>query len=238
MNPQPPPPLASGLTELEKPGILLSRLLHEVTNSLSVLAGHVQLLEMQPSQSQLTDSIRSIKWASDSIGEIVERYVGFRREIPRVKNLCTFAELCAALKTGHPEVSSDAKTCEQSWRVSVPANATGQLELEPRWLRFAVWELARSTGVEGGNIQVFGPQDAFDRRGLKSQLFNANKTRYIHILLSWSSAKPAFGEQVTFKPPTMSLALAVGIVRWASGQACYDFIEPNENRFWMILPEL
>ncbi len=236
-KPQPAPPTAPpGITELEKPGILMTRMLHELTNCLSVLAGHVQLFELQSLNPQIADSLRSIKWASNELGEIVERYATFRRQIPRAPHPCSLEELCAALQLGHPETPADPLACDQTWTLVPPARPIAYLDLETRWLRYAIWELARNSGSTTGRIQLYGPDETFDRRGLKSMLFNPSKKTFLHILVSWPSEKPALGEHDLFKPPNMSLALTVGLIRWAYGQACYGFIEPGENRFWIVLP--
>lgn len=215
----------------------MSRMLHELTNSLSVLAGHVQLIgALQSKPSQLADSLRSIQWASDSIGEIVERYADFRRQVPRETAGCELAELCAAIRLGHPEITFPKDATGPGWQVSTPEDPVAHLQLEARWLRFAVWELARSTGIATGNIRIYAPEDTFDRRGLKSLPFNPSKNECVYILISWRSDQPTVQAQELFKPSTVSLALTIGIVRWASGHVCYEYVEGQENRFWIVIP--
>ena len=232
-----PPPTLNGLTELEKPGVLMSRMLHELTNCLSVLAGHVQLLEVIKAEPErLADSLKSIKWASDTIGEVVERYAGFRHQIPHGQRDCLLEDLEALLRKEPPIPAAGGAAGHRGWRLLAPTPDVVRLQLEPRWIHFAIGEMVRLTQAAEGQIEVYAPGDAFDRRGIKVTPVNFGKNGLVCIKISWHSPQPAMTEQDLFKPSTLSLALVVGIIRWVSGQSSYAFLAPDENRFWIMLP--
>jgi len=231
-NPSPTP----GLMGLEKSGVLMNRMLHELTNSLSVLAGHVQLLEaLPPDPDRWQDSLRSIKWASDAMGEMVERYAEFKRRLGPEPASFTMEDLATALRQGPAANPAPAGDWRQAWEVIAPECAAVSFRFEPRWIRFAAWEVVRLCRANSGRIELWPPGKSFDSRGLKGGL-NPARSGNAHLAIRWKSERPALAEDDLFKPPSLDLALVVGIVRWAGGQTSYGFLPPDENRFWMALP--
>jgi hypothetical protein len=236
MNPDTPPPLASGLTGLEKSGVLMSRMLHELTNSLSVLAGHMQIIEPGKTDPEtLASSLSSIKWASDTMGEIVERYASFRRQVQNEPRLCSVRDLAAEIERIAPDAVPANFPGAWKWQVIAPADSMGSLQLEPRWIGYAVWEVARASRACEGQIQIFKPGTPPDARGLKPSA-PATAVHRLHLLVRWRTERPAITVQDLHKPPSMNLASVIGIVRWVLGQVNYAFLPPDENRFWITLP--
>jgi hypothetical protein len=237
MKPEPQRLHATGLTELEKTGVLMSRMQHELTNCLSVLAGNVQLMQTALADpDRLKASLRSLQWAGDAISEIVGRYAEYRHQIARPEGSCALAELIDELKVRRGKTADEGGPDLSGWQVVTPETGTARLRCEPRWIGFAVWEAARISRAAQGQIVVYSPGAHFDPRGLKAVGPDPFKNGDVHIMVRWQSEKPAMAEKDLFKPATLDMAVMVGIIRWVSGHASYGFISPVENRFWITLP--
>jgi len=231
------PPTPSGLSDLEKSGVLMTRMLHELNNHLSILAGHLQIIQLgKRDPDSLAKSWQELKTASDTIGDIVERYVGFRRRVHNEAGFCSLEDLITAVQEGAGEIVPPDGKSGWNWKVNAPHERAGRLQVEPRWVRFAVWETALLSQAHEGQITIFAPGSAMDTRGLKPAFTAAPQTEYLRLLVSWASEKPAYTEEELFRPPVMSLAVVIGIVRWAQGLVSYTFLPPNQSRFWISLP--
>jgi hypothetical protein len=227
----------SGLSDLEKSGVLMTRMLHELNNQLSVVAGHLQIIQLSKRDPEsLAQSWREIRTASDTIGGIVERYVGFRRQIHNGAGVCSLNDVIGAVVEGASEVFPADGAVPWKWKLSVSAEYPGQLHLEPRWIKYAVWQTVLLSQSQEGQIVIFPPGSDFDARGLKPASPLTGQTDYLHLLVSWPAEKPAYTDQDLFCPQVMAMALVVGIVRWAHGLANYAFVPPNQSRFWISLP--
>lgn len=225
----------SGLSDLEKSGVLMTRLLHELNNHLSILAGHLQILELDKREAGgLAGSWREIKTASDTIGEIVGRYVGFRHRVHNEAGFCAASELVAAVRQAVEEAGGARD--RQPWRVSVPAEPKGRLQLEPRWISHAVREIIGLSQAKNGLLTIFAPGAVTDSRGLKPASSLGPQVQYLRFQLTWASERPVWSETDLFQPPVMPLAVAIGIVRWADGVVNYIHLPPAESRFWISLP--
>lgn len=229
--------LADGITELEKSGVLTSRMLHELANCLSVLAGNVRLAEPgKGDPNKLASALVSVKWASDAMGEIVERYGGFRRQLQNSAAPCALAELIACTRSEVAALAGKFATPGWNWSVTPPANMEAQLRLEPRWIGAAVREIVQLSRSQTGELLFYRSGTSFDSRGLRFNRGLSSSREQLHLLIRWQHPTPTISDTDLHKPPTINLAVAIGILRWVLGQVNSAFLPPEENRFWITLP--
>jgi hypothetical protein len=217
------------VTHLEMSGAIMSRMIHELSNLLAVLAGNLQLAGMVSQEPErLSRVMKSLHEASDSLGETVGRYAGFRRQLMSGAPNCPMTRL-------QEMVAQDLEAGFPGWRLLVPEPITVTVQADPRWIAHAVREvLALSQSVQG-QVRLYGAGARFDPRGLRILGNLPQAPTVAHVLVTWPSAKPSFSDQNFITPQTLPLAVVIGLVRWANGQLSYGFFPPDENRFWISL---
>ncbi len=224
-----PTPVPASISHLEQSGALMSRLLHELTNHLTVIAGNVQFLEAAKDQpAQLAAVFQSLHKVSDALGETVNRYADFRRQLGNDAPVVPLAELGTVLETtlGAPPTTE--------WQLIPAGPLRGWIRADLRCLAHCIREIIVLSGAAAGEVRIYPPDTAMDPRGLKrAARFSSHE---IHLLLTWAAPGPAFTDSDLHRPPNFRLAVATGLLRWMGGQINAGFFPPGENRFWISLP--
>ena len=221
------------LSELEKSGVIMSRMLHELTNHLSILIGGMQLVDSCKDDPALAAvSMDAIREAGRTIGEIVERYACFHRQIPNEAGVYKVEEIVQEIQEGIRAIGLDAPS---QWTIIPPADLAAMAQVESRWVRYAVLEIIRHSQSPSGTISIYTPGMTFDGRGLRQHAI-LSAAQSFQIAVTWPSDKPAFQDSDLFKPSDLSVATLIGIIRWARGNASYAHVPPTESRFWLSLP--
>ena len=225
---------ARELSELEKSGVIMSRMLHELTNHLCILIGGIQLIDScKDDPATVATSMEAIRDSSKTIGEVIERYASFHREIPNEAGVVKIEEILREIEDGLPKAEPGGMS---EWTLNPPADLSALAQVEPRWVRYAVMEVIRQSRSSAGRISVYTPGMSFDGRGLRQSVILSASQLFFHIEVNWHSDKPAFLDSDLFKPSDLNIATLIGIVRWARGQVSYAYLAPGESRFWISLP--
>lgn len=232
----------ASVSQLEMSGVLISRMIHELTNQLTVIAGNLQLAEIAPDDPELqARALKSMRAASDALGESVERYASFRRTLRNEADEFFVDDLIAALgqcvssrsldvSAGLPDSIDMSK-----WEVITPESIPGRIQAELRWVLFAVQQTVALSRSPQGRIQVHPPGATFDPRGLRQITSATSHQHMLHLSVCWPSLNPTLKDQDLIKPPTLQLAVIIGLARWINGQVGYGYVD-GENRFWFSLP--
>lgn len=230
------------VSQLEMSGVLISRMIHELTNQLTVIAGNLQLAEIAPDDPELqARALKSMRAASDALGESVERYANFRRILRNEADECPVDDLIAALNQCLNSQVIDATTglpCTfdmSKWEVMTPESIPGRIQTELRWVLFAVQQVVALSRSSQGRIHAHPPGGTFDPRGLRQITSVAAQQHMLHLSVCWPSSQAAIKDQDLIKPPTLQLAVIIGLVRWINGQVGFGYVD-GENRFWISLP--
>lgn len=230
----PDPQQQRELSELEKSGVIMSRMLHELTNHLSVLVGGLQLIDSCKDDPELAAaSMEAVRDAGKTIGEIVERYASFHRQVPYEAGAIQISEIVQEVQSGLSEFNQSEGS---DWNVVPPTALSLEAQIQARWVRYAVLEVVRQSHSKAGQVLFYSPGMAFDGRGLRQPVILPTTRTFLHIEVNWVSEKPVFQEIDLFKPTDLSIATLIGIVRWARGQVSYAHLAPNQSRFWISLP--
>jgi hypothetical protein len=130
----------SALNPHEFLGVISARLVHRLSNYLSVIVGNLAIHDSpQSTEADRTDSIAAIREATSRAGLLLDRFSQLTRTLPREENFCSLQQLLSLL--------SDWTTAH-NWKLEVaPDIATkGALALAGpwKWLAFALDTIADS----------------------------------------------------------------------------------------------
>ncbi len=224
-------------------GVLVSRMIHELTNHLTVVAGNLQVVEMAPEDPDLVrKALESVRLASVGMTEVVERYAGFRRQLRNDSLGCDPSDFANLVMKGPPPEPFQATGQNAGsewwadWKVTAPTPMQGWLPIEARWINHAIWRVAALSGSPSGEIRFFPPGSNPDLQGVSTLTTGNRLGNFLHISISWKGDKSSLDRQELHKPSTLALAVVIGLVRWVDGQVGVVFLPPDENRFWIFLP--
>lgn len=238
-----PPRTDNAVSTIEMSGVLASRMIHELTNHLTVIAGNLQVVEMVPDDPELAArALGSVRQASMALGEVVDRYASFRRQLRNDSLGCDASDFSTMVKQGPgPEPFDEpgqgaSRDWWKEWDVIAPASMKGWLPIEARWINYAIWRAAGLSQAPRGQIRFFPPGSNPDLGGLSTLISGNRFGDFLHIAICWAGDKSALDHQELHKPSSLALAVVIGLVRWVEGQVGVVFLPPDENRLWISLP--
>lgn len=220
---------AAGLPPMEMMGVLMVRLIHDLSNQLTILAGNAQVLEMvRNNPERLGKVIERIKNSSANAGTLIDRFARFRQEMRLRTVPNSLAECLRSLDTLNPLTGG--------WVVDVRGDLAGEVALESRWVAFAVWQVAILCGVPRGRVTLSAgdfpadwPAPAYVPSRLREkQLFRCE--------LAWSRPGPWIDDTEAAKPNDLALATAYEILKIVDGWAHYQYSADAAHRFNLFFP--
>jgi len=197
---------AAGLTPMEIMGALTIRLIHDLTNHLTILAGNAQVLEMVRDNTQRLDKvIERIKASSTAAGELL-------------RDLATLNPMPGG------------------WLARMPAEIDGRVALEPRWIAFAIWQVALRSEVSAGRVQLSVGDFPADWQGAGHVPSRLKEGPLLRCELSWESPGPWLDEREAVKPMDLHLAVVYELIKVVDGWVHYRFQPPDQHRFNLFVP--
>jgi len=220
---------APGLSPLEMMGALTVRLIHDLSNHLTILGGNAQVLGLiRDDPERLAKVIDRIKSATTNAGELLDRFARLRQEL-RVRSDPHPVTECAR------EIAA-LNPFADGWTVEPSGEPAGRVSLEPRWVAFAVWQVARLGGVAQGRVALTEgsfPADWPTPGHVPSRL---REKRLFRCELAWAGPGPWLDEQEAAKPMDLQLATAYEIFKIIDGWAHYQFLPGDQHRFNLFFP--
>jgi hypothetical protein len=220
---------APGLSPMETMGVLTVRLIHDLSNQLTILAGNAQVLELvRNNPERLSKVIDRIKTSSTNAGELIDRFARFRQEMRFRTTPHPLAECVRSLDTLNP--------LGGGWTTDVRGELTEQVSLEPRWVAFSIWQIALLCGSPRGHVTLTQgdfpadwPSPAYVPTRLKEK-------QLLRCELGWQGPGPWLEEKEAAKPTDLSLAAAYEIFKIVDGWSHYQFLPGEEHRFNLFIP--
>jgi hypothetical protein len=211
-------PPGARLSPLESLGVLMSRLLHDLTNPLAVLAGNSQIAGLTPADPELqAKALKSIHQASDVAGELLDRYADFRRSFSQHAAEVPVGAVIDHLVQTNPHPAH--------WPVMIVGDFRGWVAVEPHWVAFAIWALANESGAGAGIVECTRESRSLVRPG-STPAWSAPRSEWLRINLRWQSDQPLFSSPETNRPDSLALAVIWELVRWMEGVIDYRFVSP------------
>lgn len=218
-----------GLAPLEIMGALMVRLIHDLSNQLTILSGNAQVLDLVRNNPERLDKvIDRIKTSSGQAGELIDRFARFRQELPLRTTPHALTACLGTLEALNP--------LKPGWRVEVRSELKGRISLEPRWVGFMVWQVALLSGATAGVVALSEgdfPADWSAPGYAPSRLKERGLFRCESL---WRGSGPWLDEKEAAKPSQLDLATVYEIFKIIDGWGHYQFTPPDEHRFNLFLP--
>lgn len=225
----PPATHAPGLSTMEMMGVLMVRLIHDLSNQLTILAGNAQVLDMvRNNPERLPKVIDRIRTSSTNAGTLIDRFARLRQDI-RFRTNPQPLEICLE------EVRATNPT-HGRWTIETPEEFVGSIALEPRWLAFCVWQIALLSRAMDGHLVVSEgdfPEDWESPAYAPTRLREASLLRFE---FRWQGPGPWLDEKETAKPTDLNLAMAYEVFKIVDGWPHYQFSPNDEHHFNLFLP--
>ncbi|GEM_PF-2101215 len=222
---------AAGMQSMEIMGALTIRLIHDLTNHLTILAGNAQVLEMvQNNPERLKKVVERIRNSSEAAGALIDRFAKFRHQLNFKSAPTTIDDCLRDLDTLNPLSSG--------WTVHTSGELSGRIEMESRWLAFAIWETAILSNSPKGKVQLSQGGFPEDWNAPGHVPMQMRKERLFRCELVWRSPELWLDEKEAAKPMELNLATVYELVKMVSGWVHYQFLPAGEHRFNMFIPLL
>jgi signal transduction histidine kinase len=214
---------------MEMMGALTVRLIHDLSNHLTILAGNAQVLELvRDNPERLAKVIERIKTSTTHAGELLDRFARLRQEL-RFRSAPQLLTGCLGeLKNLNPLAAG--------WRVESGGGLEGRVALEPCWVAFAVWQVALLSGAPQGRVLLTEgdfPADWPSPAYVPSRL---REKRLFRCELAWAGPGPWLTEKEAAKPMDLQLAIAYELFKIIDGWAHYQFLPGDQHRFNLFFP--
>jgi hypothetical protein len=220
-------------SELELLGTLVPRLVHELNNQLSIMAGNAQLAErFLDKPDQVRPRLDAIRHASDVADDWLRRIGAASRRFARGPVAVAIARVAAAIRSQSPE------TGHGRWPVQVRDLPAQEIALPEGWAVHIVRESVRLSGADSGTVTLgFGPAPA----GLR--YFQPGSTGWqqrlgFSIEVAWRASAPAIPETERLKPSSIDWLVLFELARWLRGDAQVAFAEPDRNVATFCFPSV
>ncbi len=220
---------APGLSPMEMMGALTVRLIHDLSNHLTILAGNAQVLEMvRDNPERLAKVIDRIKTSATNAGELLDRFARLRQDLRLRSTPHALADCARELPAMNP--------LNAGWRVESGAGLEGQVSLEPRWIAFAVWQVALLSRAPQGRVLLTAGDFPADWPSPVFVPARLREKRLFRCELAWAGPGPWLDEKEAAKPMDLQLATAYEILKIVDGWAHYQFLPGDQHRFNLFFP--
>lgn len=223
---------ASGLHSMEIMGSLTVRLIHDLTNHLTILAGNAQVLEMvKNNPERLQKVLDRIRTSSAAAGELLDRFAKFRHQLNFKSAPCSPEDCLRDIDTLNP--------LSPGWVVMPEGQLTGRLEMESRWLAFCIWQAALMTRAPKGSVHLSqGPFPA-DWKAPGHVPLTIRQEHLLRCELRWRSPDLWLDEKQAAKPADLNLATVYELVKLVDGWVHYQPLPGGtDHRFNVFVPQL
>jgi hypothetical protein len=221
-------PPGARLSPLESLGVLMSRLLHDLTNPLAVMAGNAQIAELAIGDpALLAQALKSMHQASNAAGELLDGYANYHRELGRDASAVALNEVADRIIATNPQPAL--------WPVTRTGPIEGDVALEPRWLAFAVWTVARESGAATGTVEC-SRQSAHGARSRPLSFSAPTASARLGVALRGQSARPLFSNPQNTRPHALPLVVVWDLMRWVNGGIEYEILPAGAHRCWLEIP--
>lgn len=220
---------APGLSPMEMMGVLMVRMIHDLSNQLTILAGNAQVLDLvRGDPERLAKVIDRLKTSSTNVGKLIEQFARFRQDYRYRAVPHALTECLQELEALNPFSSR--------WKVATVGEMSGQIALEPRWVAFAVWQVALLGGADTGSIQISAGKFPADWDAPAYVPSRLRQHELLQCELRWSGPGPWLEEKEAAKPSDLNLATAYEILKIIDGWAHYKFVPDEQHRFNLFFP--
>lgn len=218
-----------GLEPMEVLGSLMSRMLHDLSNQLTILGGNAQLLELVANNpAKLVQVTDRIKKSADAAGKLLDDYARFRQSFTFPLDRTPVTELVDGLRQANP--------LPDDWVVLPTGDGEREVRMEARWLAYLVWQSALLGGGRSGEVVVSAGPFPADWRHAGHVPGDLKTRELLRVVLSWESETPWMSAEEATKPVELFAASVYEIAKLFSGWLHYQHSPDLQNRFTLFFP--
>jgi hypothetical protein len=214
----------------ERLGILMPRLLHDLGNCLTVIAGNTHLARRAASPEAQARALAALNDVGERAGEQLQRFNRIARAAQNRPETAAFAEAIQAIEA--------ARFGWTEWTLGVQSVAPGRVAGPARWHAFAVWELVRLSGARRGTIGIQTCPLEPDQAAAWSLPGGMAGRPGLRIELHWESVGRWIPAEEGHRPTAMERLLVFELYRWLGGAARYLWVPPGTSRCLLAAPGL
>src|SRR3954469_6696813 len=131
------------LSALEISGAICAKIIHDLSSLIGGIAGNAEYATAKADDPvRLQKALQAITTSANAAGKLLGQCLPLQRLISAETFPVDVRELALHL--------SEAGSHEEGWRVSVPAEISGHIQVQPVWLSTAIWQLVHETKVSCG----------------------------------------------------------------------------------------
>jgi|HubBroStandDraft_6_1064221.scaffolds.fasta_scaffold176098_1 hypothetical protein len=219
----------SPLSALEISGAVCARVIHDLSSVACGIIGNAEFAESTgPHPENLQKALRAISLSANNAGAILGQCLPLQLLLS-AESVPTCADDLAALII-------ESAPLAPGWRAEAVEPLAGNVNVQPRWLAAAVWQIARESEALRGEIKIAcGPavfpvvwRGAFPKADRLPELFQ--------ITLHYRAEQALFTADGPARPERLALLAVHEIVRRFRGQIQARPKPPGRQEISILLP--
>lgn len=217
------------MQSMEIMGALTVRMIHDLTNHLTILTGNAQVLEMvQNNPERMKKVISRIQTSAEAAGELLDRFSKFRHQLNFKSTPASLDDCLRDLDTLNP--------MSGNWIVDAANDLSGRIEMESRWLAFAIWESAILSRCTHGKVTLSCGGFPEDWNAPGHVPMQMRQERLLRCELVWRTSDAWLDEKEAVKPTDLNLATVHELIKLVNGWVHYRFLPAGEHRLNIFVP--
>lgn len=217
---------------LELLGLAVPRLIHELNNTLTVLAGNIDLADRlldQPDTAR--ERLRSAKDTLTRFDRRIVALASWIRQLPQTSSPCPVAKIAAELE--------QRRDAWRPWKLQLHHLPPIHTTISPPWFRFLQDELRRHLHSNPGLLSLSCVPISRPLRYFSPPEPSASRRVALTLQLDWRSPQPSLPPDEWEKPIQPEWLILFELIRWFHGDIHYGFDSTtSNNQLAFYLPAL
>ena len=221
MSFQNPPPSAAPVKEpeisiaplsgLEMTGAICARVIHDLSNLLSGIVGNAEFAQNpEADPASVKKAVQAISVSANAAGKLLGQCLPLQLLVANEAFPYDVSELALII--------AEASGLAPGWRVAEPAPLTGQVRVQPRWLTAALWQVARETGAQSGEVEFACGSAVFPVVWHGNGAHSQRPLELFQITLRYRSDHVLVSKDGPANPDRFGLLAACELIRRFKGQ--------------------
>jgi len=217
------------LSSLEISGAISARVIHDLANLLSGIMGNAEYAQRgEVDAASLQKSLQAISVSANAAGKLLGQCLPLQKLISREAIPFDTAEMAAAI--------AESAGLAPGWQVPEPPALTGQVLVQPRWLMAAVWQIARETATQHGEIEFRCGPAVFPVVWSGANPNASQSLQLFQITLRYRADQALFTNGSSVSADRFGLLAAQELVRRLKGQIHARPKPPGRQEISILLP--
>jgi hypothetical protein len=217
---------AAPLSALEITGAICARVIHDLSNLVSGIVGNAEYAQNpEVDAAERYRAIEAIGVSANAAGKLLGQCLPLQLLVSREAFLYDTSELALIL--------AESSGLAPGWSVAEPAPLPGQVRVQPRWLSAAVWQIARQTDSQHGEMEFACGPAVFP---VVWHGTGAVRPELFQITLRYRADRALFTKDAPSNPESFALVAACELIRRFKGQVHTRPKPPGRQEISILIP--